>query len=198
MDRVVFVREPSLAPALKQHWGSLVALGALEILMGVAAIALPVAATFIATVALSWVLLLAGALHIVRAVSVHRWRGFAVHILSGGLYLVTGGLAILYPVPGALSLALIVASLLVADGIIRSVFALRLKPIDGWSWMFAGGVGSAVLGVMLLANWPVAGVWALGLLLGVNLIFSGAMNVALGLNCRESRDEDSGRWLAAH
>jgi uncharacterized membrane protein HdeD (DUF308 family) len=198
MERVVFVREPSIAPTLKRHWSWLVVFGALEILAGIAAVALPVAATFITTVALSWVLLFAGALHIAKAVSLHRWRGFSGHLWSGVLYLVTGGLAILYPATGALSLALVVASLLVADGIVRSVYAVRLKPMDGWSWMLASGIASAVLGVMLLATWPSAGLWALGLLLGVNLIFGGAMNVALGINCYESKRNDRGHWVAAH
>ena len=53
-----------------------------------------------------------------------------------------------------------------------------------WGWLFAGGVAGIVLGVMLLVGWPVTAIWGIGVLLGINLIFTGAMNCSLALSSK--------------
>jgi uncharacterized membrane protein HdeD (DUF308 family) len=98
-----------------------------------------------------------------------------------------------FPVSGAISLTILVAALLIADGVIRCALAYRLRPVQGWGWFLCAGVASAVVGILLLIGWPLTGLWALGLLLGVNLLFSGMTNGALAIAFRTSVSRASRR-----
>lgn len=183
---------------LVTRWGWLLALGIVQLLAGVAAIAVPPVATVVATLFFGWLLAIAAVFHIVHAFQVRRWQGFALHLLGGLLYGAASVLIFMYPWTGAISLTLVLAALLLVEGALRSVLALRLRPHIGWGWLLVGGLMSLVLGALLLAGWPSTGLWAIGLLVGIQLVFSGATYVALALSCRRRRDEVAGHPVPAH
>jgi uncharacterized membrane protein HdeD (DUF308 family) len=106
-------------------------------------------------------------------------------LLGGVLYVAAGVLALMFPLPSVLFLALCLATLLIADGITRVALASRIRKHEGWMWVLVGGAASFALGVLLIVAGPGAGLWALGLLLGMNLMLSGATNAVLALTCRE-------------
>jgi uncharacterized membrane protein HdeD (DUF308 family) len=61
---------------------------------------------------------------------------------------------------------------------------MSARPVIGWGWLVAGGIGSLFVGVILLLGWPATALWATGLLLGINLIFTGLTRITLALVSR--------------
>jgi len=170
---------------LHRRWGWLFFLGIVQLVSGGLALLVPVAASLAAAIIFGAVLFTSGTFQIVHAFSVgKKWTGVALQALGGLLYVAAGVLALLFPLTGALTLTLIVGALLVADGVVRSMLASQIGPQEGrWSFL-AAGVASAIVGILLLVGWPLTGVWAIGILLGVNLIFSGVANCALAIAFR--------------
>jgi uncharacterized membrane protein HdeD (DUF308 family) len=181
--------ETDVAPAIfRRHWGWLLAFAIVQVIAGSFAMAIPTLASLVGVALFGWLMIMSGIFQVVHAVRVRRWPGFALHLLGGLLYLAAGVLVLLYPLPGALALTLLLAGLFLADGVLRILVASRARRQErkkGWGWMLAGGIASIVLGAMLIVGWPSTALWAIGLLLGVNLVFGGAMNAALALACRK-------------
>lgn len=176
---------------VKRRWRVLLVLGIVQVIGGAFAIAVPVAASLAAALVFGAVLLVLGVLQVVHALSVRKSKLVFLHLLGGLLYVATGALVIWFPVSGAISLTLLVAALLIADGVIRCVLAYRLRPAQGWGWFLCAGMASAAVGILLLVGWPLTGLWALGLLLGVNLLFVGVTNSALAVAFRTSVARES-------
>jgi uncharacterized membrane protein HdeD (DUF308 family) len=172
------------ATALVPRWGWLLVLGIVQIIAGWIAIAVPVVASFAAVAIFGAVLMVTAIFQLIHAFRVRSWPRSAWDGLGGVLYAIAGVLVTMNPVGGALALAVMIAILFVADGALRAGFAMSVRPIVGWGWLFAGGLGSIVVGVVLLIGWPATALWAIGLLLGINLIFTGAVHVVLALSSR--------------
>jgi uncharacterized membrane protein HdeD (DUF308 family) len=174
-----------LAPSVFQRrWGWLLTFGIVQVLCGFFALLVPVAATIAAAIVFGALLLVSGAFQAVHAFTIRRWQGVVLHALGALLYIVAALLFLVFPVSGALTLTVIVGALLIADGVIRSALAFRIRPRDGWGWMLASAIASLIVGGLLLLGWPITGFWALGVLLGVNLLFSGFTHCALALTFR--------------
>ncbi len=171
------------------HWGWLFLLGAIQLLGGVLALALPLVATWAGVVFFGAVLLASGVMQVVHAVQVRGWQGMLWHLLSGALYVLGGLVLLTHPLVGALAWTLVLAAMFIVDGVLRVVTALQVRPRDGWGVFAAGGVVSVLVGLLVWFKWPDSATWAIGLLLGVNLIFHGAALVALSLVYRRLRQE---------
>jgi uncharacterized membrane protein HdeD (DUF308 family) len=176
---------------LQRRWGWLLLLGLVQIACGALALAVPVAASLAAVIVFGAVLVVAGVFQAVHAFSVRTWKGVVLQGLGALLYIAAGVLILLFPLSGALSLTIVVAALLIADGVARCVLAYRLKPLDGWGWFLGAGIASTVVGILLMVGWPLTGLFAIGLLLGVNLIFAGVTNCALAVTFRTLTHRDS-------
>jgi uncharacterized membrane protein HdeD (DUF308 family) len=172
------------APALGHRWGWMLVLGIVQIIVGSIAIAVPVVASFAAVAIFGAVLIVSSIFQLIHAFKVRSWPRSAWSGLGGALYAIAGILVAITPVGGALALAVMIAILLIADGALRAGVAMAVRPLAGWGWLVAGGIGSIVVGVILLIGWPVTALWITGLLLGMNLVFSGTMHIALALTSR--------------
>ena len=169
------------ATSFGRRWGWLLALGIVQIIAGGIAIAVPVVASLAAVAVFGAVLIVTAILQIAHAFKVREWPRSAWYGLGGLLYALAGVLVVLYPFGGVLTLAVVIAILLIAEGSARIVFGTGLRPVPGWGWLVAAGVSSIIVGVILLLGWPTTALWGVGLLLGINLIFTGAANVTLAL-----------------
>jgi uncharacterized membrane protein HdeD (DUF308 family) len=178
------VKAGTAATSLGHRWGWLLALGIVQIVAGSIAIAVPVVASFAAVGIFAAVLLVTAIMQLIHAFQVRAWPRSAWYGLGGVLYAIAGLLVVVYPLGGALTLAVMIAILFMADGTLRVVFGMIVRPVVGWGWLVAAGFGSIIVGVILLIGWPGTALWATGLLLGVNLIFTGAMNASLALAFR--------------
>jgi len=172
------------ACGLEEHWGWLIALGGLTMLGGVLALLVPALSALAIELVLGALLIAEGALETVHAFRVRRWRGMLWRLLGALVALVAGGLLLSHPTAGVLGITLIVGAFFVAAGIVKLVLAYQVHPVRGWGWLGFHGVLSTLLGGLILCGWPWAAPGVLGLLVGIDLLFSGWWLVMLGLMSR--------------
>ena len=178
-EAVVADADGEVPAAIAQHRTWFFILGALLALAGVLAIVFPLAGTLAVEVWAAAAFLVAGAAQIVHAFATREWRGLALSLLIGALYVIAGVLLWLNPLRGAVALTLVVAAAITVGGIFEVALGLRLRPASGWGWMVASGVLGIVAGLLIWQQLPGSAAWVLGLLLGMNLISSGASFIAL-------------------
>jgi uncharacterized membrane protein HdeD (DUF308 family) len=181
-------RRSQAMDALSRNWGWLLALAIIMILLGLMAIATPVYATFAVQVLLGWILVIGGIAHGIHAFTARGWGGVVLELLSALLYLAVGALLLVNPVEGALALTIVLAAFLVVEGIFKIVMAWRVRAHPRWGWLLASGILSLVLGALIWAQWPSSGLWVIGLLVGVHLLFTGWALIMLALAARAWRE----------
>jgi uncharacterized membrane protein HdeD (DUF308 family) len=174
---------------IARHWGWFLALGILLVLAGVAAIAFPFLSTVAAKIAIGWIFLIAGIVEVIHAFYVKRWAGFFWNLLIGILYIVAGGWLAFFPLTGILTLTIVIAALFIAEGIIELVMGFRMRPHEGWGWVVFSGLVALAAGLLIALNLPTSAVWALGLIAGVNLLFSGWSFISLSLSGKRAGEE---------
>jgi uncharacterized membrane protein HdeD (DUF308 family) len=165
---------------LRRGWGWFLALGVLLIVLGTIALGYSFLTTLVSVVFLGWLLVAGGVLQAVHAFWRRAWSGFFVDLLVGVLYAVVGGLIVTHPVTSAMDLTLIMAVLFLFSGVFRIVTAIAV-PFQHRGWLLLNGIITAVLGVMIMAQWPESGFWVIGLFIAIDLIFNGWSLVMLAL-----------------
>ena len=165
------VAELSSAVAEKRGW--FIALGILLIILGVVCIGSPLVTTIAVKVFIGWLFLIGGIAQVVHAFSASDWSGFLWDLLIGILYVFVGGWLAFFPLTGIITLTILIAAMFVAEGLIKFVMGLNLRPAQGWVWMIISGLAAFVLGLMLFFGLPGTAAWAIGLMVGINLLLSG-------------------------
>jgi uncharacterized membrane protein HdeD (DUF308 family) len=173
---VVLVEE-----AVAEHRTWFVVLGILLMVLGVGAIAFPLMTTIAVKILVGWLFLVGGVIQIVHAFSTQRWSGFFLNLLVGVLYLFAGGWLAFFPLTGIITLTIFLAAMFILQGILESGMALRMRPQSGWVWMLISGIVALVLGILIFAGLPGTALWAIGLLVGINLLSSGLAYLFLGM-----------------
>ena len=158
---------------IRNSWGWFLALGILLMILGAVCIVGDVTATFATVLVFGWLLLISGIVALVHAFRTMTWNGFFLSMLSALFRGFTGYLLIRYPLVGAASLTLLLASFFVVGGVFRAIGAGMMK-FPRWGWSVFSGLVSLVLGVMLLTQLPVSSIWFIGFAIGVDLIVDGA------------------------
>lgn len=163
---------------VRSSWGWFLAVGIMFVLLGAVCVIGNVAATLTTVLLVGWMLLFSGIFALVHAFRTRTWQGFLLSLLSALFRGFTGYLLIRYPLAGAASLTLILASFFIVGGLFRAIGAGMLK-FPRWGWSVFSGIVSLALGIMLLAQMPVSSVWFIGFALGVDLIFDGTSLIGL-------------------
>jgi uncharacterized membrane protein HdeD (DUF308 family) len=158
---------------IRNSWGWFLALGILLMFIGAACIVGDVTATFATVLIFGWLLLISGIFALVQAFRTMNWSGFFLYLLSALFRGFTGYLLIRYPLAGAASFTLILATFFVVGGLFRAIGAGQMK-FPRWGWSVFSGIVSVGLGVMLLSQMPVSSIWFIGFAIGVDLIVDGA------------------------
>jgi uncharacterized membrane protein HdeD (DUF308 family) len=174
---------------IARHWGWFLALGILLVLAGMAAIAFPFLSTIVAKIAIGWIFLVAGIVEVFHAFNVKRWAGFFWNLLIGLLYIAAGAWLAFFPLTGILTLTIVIAALFIAEGIMKFIMGFRMRPHEGWGWVVFSGFVAVVAGLLIALNLPTSAVWALGLLAGINLLFSGWTFIYLALSGKRASAE---------
>lgn len=179
--------EKSLYGNLHNNWGWILAFGAISAALGTFAILSPFVATIAGVITLGILLLAFGIVEFIQAVSgkipTHRILNIVLGILTAG----AGLTLILYPFTGALSLTLFIAIFLVFIGICKIIFSLTLN-YEHWILLLLNGIASVILGSLIYYQWPVSGLWIIGLFIGIDLIMYGWTLIALALKIRTVRN----------
>lgn len=156
---------------------------------GVLAIGFPLAGSLAVAIWAAIAFFIAGVGQVAHAFAARRWQGFTLGLLVGLLYLATAFILWINPMGGVVTLTVLLAAALVIDGVLRSILAFQIRPHAGWGLLLFGGLLGIVTGIMIFNQLPTSAVWALGLLLGVNLIFSG---VSFAMLASAARPADPG------
>lgn len=162
-----------LIEAIRANRGRFTTLGVILVLLGLLAILFPLLASIAAKVMIGWVFLLTGAAVLWHAFQARDWGAALWSGLIGVLHLAAGVWLAFFPLTGLVGLTFLMGALFVVQGLVEGWIALSHRPRDGWLWLALSGLASLILGVLLIGGLPGTALWALGLMLGVNLLTSG-------------------------
>ena len=169
-----------LAP-LRAKWGWIVALGVVYVVAGFIALGSVVMATVASVFVVGIMMIVAGVAEIINAFQIKSWGKFLIWALLGVLYIVAGFVTFENPLLAAVLLTLVLGASLVASGVVRLFLAFNMKRETPWIWVALSAVITLLLGLLILARWPINSVYILGLFLGIDLIMAGAGWIGLGL-----------------
>lgn len=169
---------------IKHHTRWFTGLGILFLVLGIAAFAFPFVATLSLEIAVGFLFIIAGVAQAVQSFSVPRWGGFLLNLGLAVLALIVGLLMLFYPLAGVMTLTTLVAAFFLVSGTLKTAFAFQMKPAIGWGLALVGGLLSLALGLLILFQLTEAYPWVLGLLLGVDFIFTGIWMIALASKAR--------------
>jgi uncharacterized membrane protein HdeD (DUF308 family) len=161
----------------------LIIMGLALIVLGMVAIGSSFIATLATVLVFGIMLLLGAGFQMVTAFWARRWRGFFLHMIAGVLYLIAGIFMIQNPLEAALGLTILVAVCLLVGGIMRIVMSV-FERFEGWGWVFVNGLIAVLLGAAIWRQWPLSGLWVIGLFVGIEMLMSGVSWLMLGLALR--------------
>jgi uncharacterized membrane protein HdeD (DUF308 family) len=174
--------------ALHDHWVLFLVEGVVLLVLGATAVALPLLATLALTILIGWLFLVSGVMGIVTTFWMRQAPGFWWSLISAVLGIAVGLVLLASPVSGAFSLTLVLIAFFAIEGVVSIMFALDHKrELTGrWGWMLVSGLVDLVLSVMIVAGLPSTAAWAIGLLVGINMIFGGSALIAMALHARDN------------
>lgn len=179
----------SFAQAMHDHWSLFLTEGLLLSLLGCAAILVPPIAGLTATVFLGWLFFAAGVLGLISTFRTRGVPGFGWSLLSAFVALVAGVMLLWNPFQGLVTLTFVMVAYFIVDGILMIVLAIaHRRELSGkWEWMMLNGFVDLILAGIIIAGFPSTLVWALGLLVGIDLLFGGTTLVAMALAARKAQ-----------
>lgn len=163
-----------------------IGLGIAFLVLGVLAVLAPLAASLVSAVFIGWLMLIGGVVQFIHAVKNRRWEHSTFAIVSAVIQAIAGLCVVLFPIAGTLTLTLVFAAYFIAEGVLKIVRAVQHRDLPAWGWLLFDGILALVLGALIVIGWPGTAVWAIGLLVGINLLFSGTSMVLIGLAARSA------------
>jgi uncharacterized membrane protein HdeD (DUF308 family) len=178
--------QSALANSLHAHWQLFLTEGIILFILGVLAIVVPPIATIAVEILIGWLLLVSGIVGLIATLRSRSAPGFWWSLVSAVLGIVAGIVLLAWPLSGALSLTLVLTVFLVLEGVVSILYALEHKrELSGrWGAMLFSGVVDLFLAGIIFAGLPGTAAWAIGLLVGINLVFGGSALIAMALHAR--------------
>lgn len=186
------VPAPELAP-LRRRWGWVLLAGIVYFVAGWIALGSVVLATAVTVYLVGFMMIVSGVGEIISAFRLSGWARSVLWVLIGILYVVAGIMAVRNSLLAAVILTLVLGWSLVASGIARLVVAFSLRQETSWGLLALSALVTIALGVILLIKWPTSSLFALGILMGVDLVMAGVGQIALALELRGEERRSGGR-----
>lgn len=171
---------------LRANWGWLFGMGILFVILGVAGLGRLLALSSVGALFFGVLIIIGGLVQFIEALKCKGWKGVAYHVLIAVLYMVGGVFVIWNPLAAKLLLTWILAAVLISVGIVRVVMALQMRATGSWFVPLLGGVISIILGGIILAHWPLSGLFVIGLFIAVELITNGCSYISIALATRRA------------
>lgn len=173
--------------ALRAHWKLFVFQGALMVILGIAAVAAPAYASVAVDLYVGWLFLISGSIGIVAMFSAGNVSSFLWTFVTALLSLAVGVMLIWKPAAGTVSLTMVLTAFFIVEGIFQTAASFSYRDVipSSWGWMLASGLADLVLAGIIIWAWPESVAWTLGLVVGVNLITSGAAVLMMALAVRD-------------
>jgi uncharacterized membrane protein HdeD (DUF308 family) len=153
--------------------GGLLVLGLLLVFAGFLAIGLPFATAIAVDMLVAWVLIVSGIVQMAHSFSSREWGGSLLRVLWSLLYLIAGFSMLVHPLRGVATLTIFLAVLFFVEGALKIAAAIQLRSAIRWGWLLVNGILALLIGDLIWMRWPSSSLWAIGLLVGVNILFTG-------------------------
>jgi uncharacterized membrane protein HdeD (DUF308 family) len=165
--------DPEVREGLRQSWKVLMGVGIGAIVLGCIAILVPAVAAVGTAIFIGWLLLIVGAVLVAAAFSAHSVGTFFLRMLWAVLTVIVGIWLIVEPHNGTLTLTFVLGIYFLFMGLTRTTIAFIARGQPNAGWVGLSGVCGLLIGILILAKFPSSADWAIGLLVGIDLIFAG-------------------------
>jgi len=174
--------------AVREHWKAFLVEGIVLAILGLAAMIVPPLAGLAVTIFLGWMFLISGIAGLVLTFWARGMPGFWWSLLSAVLAIGAGIILLAQPVQGTLTLTIVVGVYFLAEGVATVMYALehRRELTDRWSWLLVAGLMDIAIAGIIISGLPGSALWAIGLLVGINLLFGGATLIGMALAARNA------------
>jgi uncharacterized membrane protein HdeD (DUF308 family) len=174
-----------MAATIHAHWKLVLAQGIVMMVLGFLAVAEPNVATIAVGIFVGWLFFIGG---IFRALSLWQSRGmpgFAWSLLTALLAIMLGLILVFRPLAGVLTLTMVLIAFFILEGITAIVVAVQHREhLRSWGWVLFSGIVDLLLAFLIWDGWPSSADWAIGLLVGINMLFFGLSLVMTALAAR--------------
>ena len=176
----------AITQSVREHWVLFLVEGIILLVLGVLAITVPMLATLAVAIFIGWLFLISGVVGLITTFWARHAPGFWWSLLSAVLGIAAGVVLLAWPVTGAVSLTLLLIVFFIIEGVASIMYAFEHKrELSGrWGWMLVSGIIDLILAAIIWAGLPGTAAWALGLLVGINLLFGGGAMVGMALHAR--------------
>jgi uncharacterized membrane protein HdeD (DUF308 family) len=177
-----------LSQAVREHWKLFLIEGIILVILGILAILVPPLATIAVTILIGWLFLISGVAGLITTFGARHAPGFWWSLLSALLGIAAGLVLLVWPLSGAISLTLLLIVFFIIEGVLSIMYAVEHKrELTGqWGWMLVSGIIDLILAAMIWGGLPSTAAWALGLLVGINMLFGGSAMIAMAMHARGS------------
>ena len=170
---------------MKKGWKLLLVIGVLTLVLGIIGMGMNVSMTIVSILYIGVFVLFGAVLRVVDAVIVEGWKNKLFAALMAFLYLTAGSLMIRYPAASAAWFTLFIAAFFIVVGISRLIIGFWLRgEARAWAWTVFYGAGAVILGILIYIQWPVSGLWVIGLFVSIELIMQGISTITMALAAR--------------
>ena len=179
--------EAKASAAVREHWKAFLFEGILFVILGLAAIIVPPLASLAVTIFLGWLFLISGVAGLALTFWARKMPGFWWSLVSAALAIAVGVVLLARPIQGTLTLTIVVGAYFLAEGVTSIMYALehRRELSRRWGWMLTAGLMDIIVAGIIVAGLPGSALWAIGLLVGINMLFGGASLIAMALAARD-------------
>jgi uncharacterized membrane protein HdeD (DUF308 family) len=181
--------DQEMLSTIKRNAGVGIAVGVLTIIAGILAVMSPLVAGLSVAIVVGVLLIVSGISRLFLAFKMDTFGHGLLMFVLGVLSIGAGGYMVSRPGTALATLTLVLAVYLFVDGIFEIIWAFRLRPIRGWRWTLFSGIAALVLGIMIWRQFPVSGVWAVGTLVGIRMIFGGSSLASVSSAARSAAKE---------
>ena len=178
--------QSALAQAVRDHWKLFLVEGIVLVVLGILAILIPMAASIAVTIILGWLFLVSGVVGLFTTFWARGAPGFWWALVSAVLATAAGIVLLLWPLSGVVSLTLLLIVFFIIEGVASIMYAFEHKKdlSSRWVWMLVSGIIDLILAALIWSGLPGTAAWALGLLVGINMLFGGTSLIAMALHAR--------------
>jgi len=178
--------QSEMSAAVREHWKAFLIEGILLVILGLAAMIVPPLASLAVTIFLGWMFLISGVAGLALTFWARQMPGFWWSLVSALLAIGAGIVLLARPVQGTLTLTIVVGAYFLAEGVTTIMYSLehRRELSQRWSWLLMAGLMDILIAGLIIAGLPGSALWAVGLLVGINLLFGGVSLIGMALAAR--------------
>jgi uncharacterized membrane protein HdeD (DUF308 family) len=173
------------AAAIKKGSGLFIAMAVVFIILGTMAILEPEVAGLAVTILVGWLLIFGGVTHLIATFSGGGAGRVIWHVILGIVYVAGGIYYLTHPLLGLGTLTLLLAGIVLLGAVLEFIAYFQTRSKNGSGWLLLNGLIALFVGVLIWVHWPSSSVWAIGTLVGVNLLMTGLSRLMLGLAARK-------------